>query len=462
MSGIDSSVREITGRTRKECEDRLYKQYGANFQIIETKTMLSGGFLGFFQREMVSMRYQLTAPMQERESVQPRAPLYSAAGGSPRAVYQSYTVAPQRQTAQPQTAQPQVAQPRVTKQTSFLQNRDEILNMIGASQSGGTGGLTAIAKQLDQFKTEMQKQMQAVAQAASGEKEHSSIAKLRQLLEENEFTKAYTDELCARIKDNMTVSQLDDFDLVEQQAVDWIAQSVPVAQKEKNRIPRVIVLIGPTGVGKTTTIAKMAASIFRDYSKNRESYKFKPRIRMITTDTMRVKALEQLSGWADFMGLNVDQAQNVDDLKMLYENYAANSDYIFIDSAGYSPNDSEHIGKMRAVFNVKNMNESIYLTFSAGTGARDLENILRNYDVFGYKSVIVTKCDETTSFGQLISVLSQKGKKIAWITTGQDVLGTMQKATAAWFLKNLTEFKIDTDTIEKKYGIADKETGSLF
>ena len=162
------------------------------------------------------------------------------------------------------------------------------------------------------------------------------------------------------------------------------------------------------------------------------------------------------------MDLDVDQAQNVDDLKTLYERYAANSDYIFIDSAGYSPNDSVHIGKMRTVFNVKNMNESIYLTFAAGTGARDLENILRNYDVFGYKSVIVTKCDETTSFGQLISVLSQKDKKIAWITTGQDVLGTMQKATAAWFLKNLTEFKIDTDTIEKKYGIADKETGSLF
>ena len=454
MSGIDSSVREITGKTRKDCEDRLYKQYGANFQIIETKKLLSGGFMGFFQREMVSMRYQLTAPMQERESPQTKTPLSSSF--APRTSYQSYTTA-----SQPQAAQPQVTQPHLAKQTSFLQNRDEILSKIGATQ-GGTGGLTAIAKQLDQFKQEMQKQMQAVAQAASGEKEHTSIVKLRQMLEENEFTKTYIDNLCTKIKDNLTVSQLDDFDLVERQAVDWIAQSVPIAPKEKNRIPRVIVLIGPTGVGKTTTIAKMAASIFRDYSKNRENYQYRPRIRMITTDTMRVKALEQLSGWADFMDLDVDQAQNVDDLKTLYERYAANSDYIFIDSAGYSPNDSEHIGKMRAVFNVKNMNESIYLTFSAGTGARDLENILRNYDVFGYKSVIVTKCDETTSFGRLISVLSQKDKKIAWITTGQDVLGTMQKASAAWFLNNLSEFKMNPDIIEKRFGIADKELGSLF
>ena len=456
MSGIDSSVREITGRTRKECEDKLYRQYGANFQIIETKTMLSAGFLGFFQHEMVSMRYQLTAPIQERESVSKYSPAYSKANTATHSVYQSYT-AP----TQPQVTQPQLAQPHLARQTSFLQNRDEILSKIGATQSG-TGGLTAIAKQLDQFKQEMQKQMQAVAQAASGEKEHTSIVKLRQMLEENEFTKTYIDDFCAKIKENLTVSQLDDFDLVEQKALEWIAQSVPIAHKEKKRIPRVIVLIGPTGVGKTTTIAKMAASIFSDYSKNRENYQYRPRIRMITTDTMRVKALEQLSGWANFMDLDVDQAQTVDDLKVLYERYAANSDYIFIDSAGYSPNDSEHIGKMRAVFNVKNMNESIYLTFSAGTGARDLENILRNYDVFGYKSVIVTKCDETTSFGRLISVLSQKGKKIAWITTGQDVLGTMQKANAAWFLNNLSEFKVNTDIIEKKYGIADKETGSLF
>ena len=456
MSGTDSSVREITGRTRKECEDRLYKQYGANFQIIETKTLLSGGFMGFFQREMVSMRYQLTTSMPERESIQPRAPISPKATPTPRPVYQSYTPTPQIQ-----TTQPQVTQPHVAKQTSFLQNRDEILSKIGAAQSNA-GGLTAIAKQLDQFKMEMQKQMQAVAQAASAEKEHPGIVKLRQMLEENEFTKTYVDDLCAKMKDSLTVSQLDDFDLVQRQAVDWIAQSVPIAPKEKNRIPRVIVLIGPTGVGKTTTIAKMAASIFRDYSKNRENYQYKPRIRMITTDTMRVKALEQLSGWADFMNLDVDQAQNVDDLKELYERYAANSDYIFIDSAGYSPNDSEHIGKMRAVFNVKNMNESIYLTFAAGTGARDLENILRNYDVFGYKSVIVTKCDETTSFGRLISVLSQKDKKISWITTGQDVLGTMQKASAAWFLRNLSEFKVDSGMIEKKFGIADKELGSLF
>ena len=90
--------------------------------------------------------------------------------------------------------------------------------------------------------------------------------------------------------------------------------------------------------------------------------------------------------------------------------------------------------------------------------AKDLENIIRNYEGFDFKSIIVTKCDETTSFGRVISVLSEKNKPVSWITTGQDVLNTIQRADPKWFLKNLSGFKINAEHIEKKFGTADKET----
>lgn len=173
---------------------------------------------------------------------------------------------------------------------------------------------------------------------------------------------------------------------------------------------------------------------------------------------MRVAAIEQLKRWAEIINVNVDKAESSEDLKILCDSYVSNSDYIFIDTSGYSPNDYENIAKMRTTLNVKNLNENVYLAITAGVSAKDLENIIRNYEGFDFKSIIVTKCDETTSFGRVISVLSEKNKPVSWITTGQDVLNTIQRADPKWFLKNLSGFKINAEHIEKKFGTADKET----
>lgn len=446
---LNNEVLSVTGRSRDECLDKLYRRYGTNYQILGSKTMLTSGFLGFFQRELIVLRYQVTNSPLPQPSF--------AAGAPSSSQYSSYNrtssigAFPLQQPLQPQGFQPAAQQ-----QNSFIQSRDEFLSKANPSVTSSLQ-LGQLTKQFDQFKAEMQEQMKTIVQAASAEKDHPSITRIQELLEENEFTKSYIKSICSRMKNEFSLDKLDDFDFVQRQVADWIGEQIPVVTEEKMAAPRVIIIVGPTGVGKTTTIAKMSSEIYAGYKKNKEKHEFVPRIRMITTDTMRVAAEEQLKRWAEIINVETVKAETSEDLKMLCDSYSSNSDYIFIDTSGYSPNDYENIAKMRTILDVKNLNENVYLAVTAGVSAKDFENIIRNYEAFNFKSIIITKCDETTTFGRVLSVLSEKKKPVSWITTGQNILHTIERANACWFLKNLCGFKIDAEHIEKKFGTADKE-----
>ena len=173
-----------------------------------------------------------------------------------------------------------------------------------------------------------------------------------------------------------------------------------------------------------------------------------PVIRLITIDKTRVGAEVQLRKFGGIMNIQVDKAENAEDLNTLYQECKNSADYILIDSSGYSPNDFENIGKMRAILNVPGINFETYLTVTASTKASDLLRIIQNYEVFNFSSVIITKCDETSTFGNVLSILAEKGKSISYITDGQKVPRNIRKASVIEFLKNLVDFKIDRTHIE--------------
>jgi flagellar biosynthesis protein FlhF len=449
--------RSIQGRTREWCVKNLDKQYGHDsYQILSSSMKFCPGFLGFFQHETIILEY-VVKKSSEQSAEKKAEPLAYKSGGIS---YAENSVPSPAFTQTVQIQQPAVRNSFV-QQRDFLQSRDDFLektSSVSAKNALQMGQLSnQISRQLERFENELSSKMNAIIQS-SAEKDVESIVRIRELLEENEFSKSYIENMCARIKQNFTLDELDDFDLIERSVVDWIGESIPCAEKEKKSSPQVVIIVGPTGVGKTTTVAKMGTTICVNYKNNRGEYEKKPVIRMITTDTMRVAAVEQLARWASILEVDVAKAENSDDLKNLCDDYSKNSDYIFIDTSGYSPNDYENIAKMRRILDVKNLNECVYLAVTAGVSSKDFENIIRNYEAFDFKSVIITKCDETASFGRVLSVVAEKQKKISWITTGQDVLNTIQRANPVWFLKKLSGFRVDADHIEEKFGTADKET----
>ena len=108
---------------------------------------------------------------------------------------------------------------------------------------------------------------------------------------------------------------------------------------------------------------------------------------------------------------------------------------------------------MKETLDVPGMNPDVYLAVMASTKSRDLINIMRNYEPFGYNSVIITKCDESNQYGNVISVVWEKNKNISYLTTGQKAAGCIEKANVFYFLIRMMGFKVDRIHIEDKFGV---------
>ncbi|MDD2900191.1 MAG: flagellar biosynthesis protein FlhF [Desulfuromonadaceae bacterium] len=190
--------------------------------------------------------------------------------------------------------------------------------------------------------------------------------------------------------------------------------------KLKKNTPRIIVLVGPTGVGKTTTTAKLAAM----YALNRGN-----KVALITMDIFRVGAVEQLKTYSRIMGIPLEVASTHKELEMAVEKHAT-CDLIFIDTAGRSHKDKEKLDEMKSFLDNKIPME-VYLCLSATTKDRELEEILNRFRIFQVSKVVFTKIDECESVGNMVNLLMKDNLQIAYFTTGQRVPEDIEIATPA-------------------------------
>jgi len=190
--------------------------------------------------------------------------------------------------------------------------------------------------------------------------------------------------------------------------------------KLRKNSPRIIALVGPTGVGKTTTTAKLAAM----YALNRGN-----KVALITMDIFRVGAVEQLKTYSRIMGIPLEVASTPKELEKAVEKHSA-CDLIFIDTAGRSHKDKEKLDEMKNFLENKIPIE-VYLCLSATTKDRELEEILARFSIFQVSKVVFTKIDESESFGNMVNLLMKDNLQIAYFTTGQRVPEDIEVATSA-------------------------------
>lgn len=188
----------------------------------------------------------------------------------------------------------------------------------------------------------------------------------------------------------------------------------------KKNSPRIIALVGPTGVGKTTTTAKLAAM----YALNRGN-----KVALITMDIFRVGAVEQIKTYSRIMGIPLEVASTPKELEKAVEKHSA-CDLIFIDTAGRSHKDKEKLDEMKLYLENKIPME-VYLCLSATTKDRELEEILKRFRIFQISKVVFTKIDECESFGNMVNLLMKDNLQIAYFTTGQRVPEDIEIATPA-------------------------------
>lgn len=189
--------------------------------------------------------------------------------------------------------------------------------------------------------------------------------------------------------------------------VNAIAKEVRTCKDVQNK--KVVMLIGPTGVGKTTTIAKLAARAIKDHRK----------VAMINLDTYRIGAIEQIRIYSKIMGIPLEVASNAEDLKRGIGKFAA-KDTIFIDTTGRNPRDSSHIEELRLIYSLDIPIET-HLLMSASSDDDFLVQAYRQYKKLPVDCIAFTKTDEAVKYGSIYNLASLYQKPVAYITTGQSV-----------------------------------------
>ena len=181
---------------------------------------------------------------------------------------------------------------------------------------------------------------------------------------------------------------------------------------------KIIHFVGPTGVGKTTTLAKLAAkSMLIDHKK----------VAFITTDTYRIAAIEQLKTYARILNIPVEVAYTMEDYKMAISKFAT-YDLILVDTAGRNFRDEKYVKELKETTDV-NLDIAIYLVLSLTAKPKDLTEIYDQFHLIPIKEVIFTKIDETRQYGSIVNIALDKQISIAYLTNGQDVPDDLIRVT---------------------------------
>lgn len=197
-------------------------------------------------------------------------------------------------------------------------------------------------------------------------------------------------------------------DVIKNQIKSKIGKAKPIKLQDNNNT--IVAFVGPTGVGKTTTIAKIAANYTLYHDK---------KVAMVTADTFRVGAVEQLKLYGNLLEIPVVVVYSPDEIRDILQNLKE-YDLVLVDTMGSSPNNKMQIKKIKGFLEKLNPTD-VHMVMSAVTKTEDIDDILENYQELDYKKLIVTKLDETTTYGFIMNALNMTGCNLSYITAGQNV-----------------------------------------
>ncbi|MEI6874494.1 MAG: flagellar biosynthesis protein FlhF [Spirochaetota bacterium] len=400
--------------SHREAIDQVKSKYGEQAQILSHRTVRTGGILGFFSRELVEVSGYLKARIEP---------------------------------------------PRPNNVGNLEEEKRKILNLTRpAGSTGGaeaTGvdpraGEKALEKVLSEIR-ELKTSIESSREAPAFDDENDSIARIDELLAQNDFSESYRRDIVARLRRDFTLEALEDWDAVQDGVLDWIGDSFEVWRGAEGPKPRILALVGPTGVGKTTTIAKLAAIYTVGIGGE------KPRsVRMITIDNYRIGARQQIETYGNIMGVPVSCVETAEDLRKTLDLHS-DADLILVDTIGKSPRDAVKLAEVQRLVQACGPRAEVHLALAATTKTSDMLEILRQFEPFAYRAVVLTKLDETDRIGNAISVLAEKRKALSYMTTGQKVPQDIERASQPRLLMRLEGFKPDRRRLEERYAPSPNE-----
>jgi flagellar biosynthesis protein FlhF len=375
--------------------EKIKARYGNGAKVLHERYIRTGGFLGIGSHEEVEMigTYGYTTPPPADLETAKRQVLAAAGKSIPEATLQT-----------------------VLKE----------INNLG-------GVVRVLSEKVDA----------SISSPVQEKREHEGLSKLEEDLLLNEFSPSFIKLILDRARREFSLEELDDYDAVQKQVILWLGEKISIYQEpEQKKKPRVIILVGPTGVGKTTTIAKIAAL----YGERSEDV-WQHSVRLVTLDNYRIGGKQQIEKYGEIMEIPVSTVENYEGLRKLLALYRQEVDYVLVDTIGESPRNYGELGKMKAVLDACPSRAEVYLCLAASTKVSDIKEILKQFEPFKYKAVIITKLDETNRVGNIISALAEERKSISFITNGQTVPWDIERALVIRLLANLEGFVVDRNAL---------------
>ncbi|MDR6552801.1 flagellar biosynthesis protein FlhF [Paenibacillus qinlingensis] len=397
---------------------KIRTDLGKDAVILNTKEIRTGGFLGMFGKKKIEVIAAIDAanpkPIPAPQRVAPQ-PLSQSKVNNPMALNKTSTY----QSDFPDV--PDVLAPK------SLQNEPVALSPVAAPEkvmnptqqqaySPSSVHSSARASVKDEQLMDELKQMKEMMKKLTAVTDEGKLPEALQKLEQRLYDQEVNPDLVRQIMDEVMADfQLADEPVTEEAAHQLVRSKLgEIFQTDQSKHisaqTRVVHFVGPTGVGKTTTIAKLAAE---------QVLKYQRKVGFITSDTYRIAAIEQLKTYATILNVPLEVVFSPQDLTKAFQNLAE-CDIIFMDTAGRNFRNEMYVSELNALLKTQGNSETI-LVLSLTTKYRDLRAITNNFSKFKLDKVLFTKMDETDSYGAILNVVHEFSLKLSYVTTGQSV-----------------------------------------
>ena len=424
------TINKFQGKTREEAIEKAKAEFGPGAVIMNIKEVRPKGIMGFF----TATTYEVTAAIETKE------PIYTgntSAVSSNIKTRENISLAadeeieipqpmrtPPRETVQPVTASPQ---PKIENPSQYVRQENSAVAEDTASRFARLNQVKddevayvaekQFKERLDNLSVFLEQKLGPSVEEENarktGSQELNFVRMIYNTLLKNEVNEKYINQVLDEVEKFIRPGNNVDLILpnIYQKLVLKFGQPKTIELSGKK--PNVVFFIGPTGVGKTTTIAKIASKYKVEYNR---------KVAFITADTYRIAATEQLRVYANILDAPMSIIYSVEDLNEAIESYQ-DYDLIFVDTAGFSHKNAQQRSDTKRLLEGVNeeYRKEVYLVLSATTKYNDLLDIVDIYnDIASYK-LIFTKLDETSSYGNLLNIKLYADADLSYVTIGQNV-----------------------------------------
>jgi flagellar biosynthesis protein FlhF len=420
-------VKKFQAPTEMEAILKAKEELGNTAVVLSVKSLKQRGIFKLFKKDLV----EITAALEENDfvnGIKDRKPSFTKPAAE----------AANSSLAQPKTSYAQVASTSnkntaskinlvadenvsVKPETAAIEQKLDSLHNLLKNQMGKDYENTSkkLGKQDSNAETsDSSKEMPKDGQKIIKERETANFKFLQLIYKkmiDNEVAEKYADAIVGDIENSLQKEANIDSILsaVYQKIILKLGEPKTITLEDK---PKVIFFIGPTGVGKTTTIAKIASK----FKLERHA-----KVAFITSDTYRIAAVEQLNTYASIIDCPVSVVYSADEMDECLEEYK-NYDLIMVDTAGRSHKSEEQMTELSSLIhmvenNTNDFDFEVYLTLSITTKYKDLINITEKYSDIDNWSIIFTKLDETCSLGNILNIRLLTDAQLSYTTSGQNV-----------------------------------------